>query len=93
MSDATDSKKPVDSNGPRIITESAQTDPFDPSRLRLSQDFAATVGVKQALITVPVRKPNKQEFIRVHPDEAYRLETAVLELKEEREIYLVDPSL
>jgi len=93
MSDATDSKKPVDSNGPRIRTESAQIDSLDPSRLRLSQDFAATVGVKQALITVPVRKPNKQEFIRVHPDEAYRLETAVLELKEERETYLVAPSL
>jgi len=68
-------------------------DPFDPSRLRLSQDFAATVGVKKALITVPVRKPSKQEFVRVHPDQAYRLETAVLELKEERETYLVEPSL
>jgi len=68
-------------------------DPFDPSRLRLSQDFAATVGVKKALITVPVRKPSKQEFVRVHLDEAYRLETAVLELKEERETYLVEPSL
>jgi hypothetical protein len=53
-------------------------DPFDPSRLRLSQDFAATVGVKKVLITVPVREPNKQEFVRVHPDQAYRLETAVL---------------
>ena len=33
-------------------------DPFDPERLRLSQDFAATVGVKKALLTVPVRKPS-----------------------------------
>jgi hypothetical protein len=68
-------------------------DPFDPARLRLSQDFASTVGVKKALLTVPVRKPAKEWFIRVHPDMDYRIETAVVELKEEREIYLVDPGL
>ena len=66
---------------------------FDPARLRLSQDFTAQVGVKKELLTVPVRKPNRQDFVRVHPDEAYRLSTAVLELKEDRETYLVDPSL
>ena len=68
-------------------------DPFNLSRLRLSQDFASQVGVKKALLTVPVRKPTRQEFVRVHPDPAWRLETAVLELKEERETYLVDPDL
>jgi hypothetical protein len=67
--------------------------PFDPAHLRLSQNFAETIGVKKALITVPVRKPNKQEFVRVHPSDEYRLETAVLELKEERETYLVAPDL
>lgn len=66
---------------------------FDPSRLRLKQDFADSVGVKKALITVPVRKPNRQDFVRVHPDTTYRLETALLEFKEERESYLVDPEL
>lgn len=66
---------------------------FDPSHLRLSQNFSETVGVKKALLSIPVRKPNKQEFVRVHPNPDYRLETAVLELKEERETYLVDPGL
>lgn len=42
---------------------------------------------------MPVRKPGRQDFIRVHPDESYRLETAVLELKEDRETYLVDPDI
>jgi len=68
-------------------------DPFDPNRLRLSQDFAATLGVEKALTTVPVRKPNKELWIQTHPDPSYRLETAVVELKEERELYIVDPSL
>lgn len=68
-------------------------DPFDLNNLRLSQDFASRVGVKKRLVTVPVRKPHRQSFIRVHPDPAYRLETAVLEVKEDRETYLVSPAL
>ena len=71
----------------------AELNPFNPARLRLSQDFGATLGVKKAMLTVPVRKPSKEWFVRVHPDESYRLETAVLELKEERVTYLVDPVL
>jgi hypothetical protein len=67
--------------------------PFDPAALRLSQDFTANLGVKKALLTVPVRKPDKTWFVRVHPAEDYRLQTAVLELKEERETYLVDRAL
>src|SRR5262249_53150557 len=31
--------------------------------------------------------------VRTHPDETYRLQTAVLELKEDREVYLVSPNL
>ena len=63
---------------------------FDLERLRLSQDFPNQVGVKKAILTVPVRKPDRQSFVRVHPDPDWRLETAVLELKDERETYLVD---
>src|SRR5262245_7255711 len=69
------------------------TDPFDPTKLRLSQDFTAELGVKKKLLTVPVRKPDKAWFVRVHPDEKYRLPAAVLELKEERELYLVNPEI
>jgi hypothetical protein len=68
-------------------------DPFDPAALRLSQDFAANLGVKKALLTVPVRKPDKAWWIRVHPSEDYRLTTPVIELKEEQESYLVAPPL
>jgi hypothetical protein len=71
-------------------TVSPNEDVFDPARLRLSQNFSDTVGVKKMLTTVPVRKPHRQDFVRVHPDPAWRLTTAVLDLKEERELYLVD---
>lgn len=46
----------------------AAADMFDLTRLRLSQDFGASVGVKKALLTIPVRKPDRQWFIRVNPD-------------------------
>jgi hypothetical protein len=71
------------------LQQNSQLDPFDPASLRLSQDFSAQLGVKKVLTTVPVRKPDKAWFVRVHPFEDYRLETAVIELKEERETYLV----
>ena len=68
--------------------------PFDPTSLRLDQSFVDTVGVKKLLTTVPVRKPNRQDFVRVHPDPQYRLTpAAIIEVKEDREVYLVTPSL
>lgn len=70
-----------------------EADPFDLASLRLSQDFASAVGVKRLLKTIPVKKPMKEWFVRTHPDPAYRLNTAVIELKEDRETYLVAPSL
>jgi hypothetical protein len=87
------SNEPADPPQDQTATAGPPPDPFDPARLRLSQDFAATLGVKKALLTVPVRKPAKEWWIRTHPDESYRIETAVLELKEERETYLVERSL
>src|SRR5215470_9799322 len=83
-------------NNGLVEVELGQTtplDPFDPASLRLSQDFSAQLGVKKVLTTVPVRKPDKAWFVRVHPSEDYRLQTAVVELKEERETYLVAPAL
>ena len=68
--------------------------PFDPAALRLDQSFADTVGVKKLLTTVPVRKPNRQDFVRVHPDPEYSLTpAAIIEVKEDREVYLVTPSM
>src|SRR5262245_54770180 len=68
--------------------------PFDPAALVLDQSFAETVGVKKLLPTVPVRKPNRQDFVRAHPDPAYRLTAAaIIELTEDREVYLVTPAM
>ena len=64
-------------------------DSFNPTQLPYSED----VGTHAP----PGRRKNPRALIvaasRVHPDPAYRLQTAVLELKEDREVYLVSPSL
>jgi hypothetical protein len=67
--------------------------PFDPATLRLGQNFAATVGVKKLLTQVPVGKPSPRVFVRVHPDPDWHLATMILDLKEDREVYLVAPEL
>src|SRR5439155_23110819 len=84
---------PADFEQPPVPVPPTGPDPFDPESLRLSQDFSASMGVRKALLSVPVRKPDKSWFVRIHPDEAYRLQTAVIELKEDRETYLVAPAL
>ena len=68
-------------------------DAFDLANLRLSQDFETSFGSSKLITTIPVRKPDPQGFFRVHPDIAHRMETAVLEHREDRETYLVDKSL
>jgi hypothetical protein len=68
-------------------------DPFDPARLRLDQSFGEMSGVRKLLTTVPVRKPHRQEYIRVHRDPSYRLPSSIIELGAEREVYMVVPEV
>ena len=68
-------------------------DPFDLGNLRLSQSFAETAGVKKLLRTVPVHRPNPQDFVRVHPSPDYRMSAPVIELKDDREEYIVAKDL
>jgi hypothetical protein len=76
------------------MSDNTSPNPFDPVALRLDQSYADTVGVKKLLTTVPVRKPNRQDFVRVHPDPAFRLTpAAIIEVKEDREVFLVTPNM
>lgn len=73
---------------------SAKVDPFDPASLRIDPNAAAgMIGVKRKLVTLKVGKPDKMEFCRVHPDASYRINTAMVEDKINRESYLVDRPL
>jgi hypothetical protein len=66
----------------------------DLTLLRLSHDDSSGGGgTREILSHVPTRKPNKYDFVRVHPDPEMSLTTAVFEDKEERETFFVAPSM
>jgi hypothetical protein len=88
-----DASDPIDPVEVAAATVASSDDPFDLMNLRLTQDFVETAGVKRLLTTVPVRKPNPQDFVRTHPDPDYRAALAVIELREDREVYLVPPPI
>jgi hypothetical protein len=68
-------------------------DPFDPAALRLDANYAAGLGVKKMMTTVPVRKPGKQEWFQVRPGEEWRLQTYTFEDEAQREVYLITPAI
>ena len=78
-------------NGAEPASSTIPAGSLDFNALRLSQDYTQAAGVEKLLTTVPVRKPNKTEFVRVHPE--MHFDTMLLDLKEDRESYLVSPSL
>ena len=78
-------------NGAEPAQGAIPTGGFDFNALRLSQAYEQTAGVEKLLTTVPVRKPTKTEFVRVHPE--MQFDTMLLDLKEDRESYLVSPNL
>jgi hypothetical protein len=63
----------------------------DMESLRLPQNYAEMISVAEQLTHVPVRKPGRQEFVRVH--KADRIDLFLLELKEERESYIIRPEI
>jgi hypothetical protein len=68
-------------------------DPFSPENLRLSQVYLESTPVKKLLTTVPVRKPGQQDFVRVHPDPSFCESFAMIELRDDREEYIVHAPL
>jgi hypothetical protein len=83
-----------------VITETTEAsktgpapDPFDIASLRLNSSFLETSGVKKLLTTVPARRPSPQDFVRVHPDPQYRENFALVDLKDDREDFLVRPEI
>ena len=74
-------------------TPSSAADPFDLASLRLNPSFIETAGVKKLLTTVPVKRPSPQDFVRVHPATEFRENFAMVDLKDDREEYLVLPAI
>jgi hypothetical protein len=83
--------QPIDSSD--ATNSPKTTDPFDLASLRLNSSFLETAGVKKLLTTVPSRRPNPQDFVRVRSEPAFRDNFAMIQLKDDREDYLVRSEL
>jgi hypothetical protein len=68
-------------------------DPFDIASLRLNPSFLESAGVKKLVTTVPVRRPSQQDFVRVHSLPEYRENFAIIDLKDDREDFIVHPDI
>jgi len=78
------------STGGQVNGEVTSTpDPFDPKLLR--EEAIADIDVEKVLLTVPVRKPRRTEFFRVHRSDDYVTDTYIFEHDDgmDKQAYLV----
>jgi hypothetical protein len=66
---------------------------FDLNDYRIDNLVDPTMLVSPSISVVPIQKPNKQQFVRVHPGVEFCFSAAILELEETREHYLVMPRM
>ena len=85
MSDVIDPPDDDDGNDP--------SNPFDPKRLRIAGGMSQGPTAKRILTNVQVRKPNRQEYFRTHPEPDMQLDTLLLEMRDDRLTYLVAPDI
>jgi hypothetical protein len=76
------------------VTPTIHQDLFDNiHRLRAGSNFSERSNPQKVLVSVPVRKPEPQEFFRVQPSEEYQFDTYTVEVKTKKEHYLIEPHL
>ena len=62
---------------------------IDFSKFRVSLNSREQPIAEKVIVHVPVRKPSKQMFVRVHPDKKYNQPAALLKLEDEEKPYLI----
>jgi hypothetical protein len=65
----------------------------DFSKFRISANSSGLPVAQKILMHVPVGKPSKQRYVRVHSDNKYRLECAILKLEDDERPYLIAPHI
>lgn len=63
--------------------------PFDPSVFRITPGPISEVKTERHLSLIPVRKPSKQAYVRVHPEEDYRHPCGLFILEGDERPYMV----
>ena len=65
----------------------------DLSQWRTDPDYMKAAGTKKHITRIPNKKPDKQQFIRVHPEPEYHFPACIIEYDETREKYIVLPEV
>ena len=86
-------EKPLQEEPPMSKEEPpAASQPTDFSQFALSQNFGSQIKATKRLTTVPVRKPSKTQWFRIHPE--YKLDVLLLKYGDRGDdYYLIEPSL
>ena len=71
------------------LPPSAPQPEMDLQGLALSQDYTSMASVKKAILKVPIQKPPAQTWFQINADPAWQIRVPVIELKEDREHYIV----
>jgi hypothetical protein len=81
---------------PKPVELKTNTENFfaDLEAIRLSPEDTNEIGMREILTRVPVRKPQRLEFFRCHPDRAMSLAVTIfVDRNEEDEVYFVAPAM
>jgi len=76
-----------------MSNDQKKPNPFDPARFRIVGSSPIGEIAQKVINWVPVKKPGKQSFIRVHPGDGYRIVCGLLTLEGDERPYIVDPSV
>ena len=81
----------LSTNGSRSTRAADPGDVFNNlDAIKLTPEEAGLVGAKEALVTLAIRKPNRAEFVRIDPNPAMSIVTAIY-IDVLKEVYFVTP--
>jgi hypothetical protein len=91
---STDGETPEVVNRIKETVKHPDEDQSDPEHFRIDQSEVDQPATKAVLRSIPIRKPDRLEFFRIHPDPKYRMgPVPFIHLKQSREFYIVEPNL
>ncbi len=82
-----------DTTAPQQTAPAVASTTFDLNALRLPANYGATLGVKKLLTTVPVGKPGKTRFCRIHNGGEWVFAAYILKIEGTDETYIVRPHI
>jgi hypothetical protein len=78
---------------PNLQSGDDSYDPFAPENSRLPASFIGATIIREHLTKVSVGRPKNTEWVQVHPHPDYRRDVALIEYGDNKDVYMVTPSI